>query len=60
MSNTNQFDWVDFYKELAAKLLQYKNNRAELISKVLKIYETTGINLTQKPMRSSNRMEHTV
>lgn len=45
MSNTNQFDWVDFYKELAAKLLQYKNNRAELISKVLKIYETTGINL---------------
>lgn len=45
MSNTNQFDWVDFYKELAAKLLQYKSNRAELISKVLKIYETTGINL---------------
>lgn len=25
MSNTNQFDWVDFYKELASKLLNYKN-----------------------------------
>lgn len=45
MSNTNQFDWVDFYKELASKLLNYKNNRQGLVDKVRRIYETTGINL---------------
>ncbi len=42
---TNQFDWVDFYKELASKLLQYKDNRQELVEKVRRIYEATGINL---------------
>lgn len=45
MSNTNQFDWVAFYKELASKLLQFKGKRDELVTKVLKIYETTGINM---------------
>ena len=45
MSEANQFDWVDFYKELSGKLLQYKDNREELIEKVRKIYEITGINL---------------
>lgn len=45
MSDSNQFDWVDFYKELSSILLQYKNNRKELIEKVRKIYEITGINL---------------
>lgn len=45
MSNTNQFDWVDFYKELASKLLNYKNNRQGLVDKVRRIYESTGINL---------------
>ena len=45
MDNTNQFDWVGFYKELAHKLLQYKDNRPELVIKVRQIYEETGINL---------------
>lgn len=45
MSNINQFDWVDFYRELADKLLQYKEHRKELIDKVRKMYEITGINL---------------
>lgn len=45
MNEQNQFDWVDFYKELSSKLLQYKNNRKELINKIRKIYEITGINL---------------
>lgn len=44
MSESNQFDWVDFFKELASKLLTYKNNRTELIEKVKQIYEITGIN----------------
>ncbi len=38
---TNQFDWVDFYKELASKLLQYKDNRQELVEKVRRIYEAS-------------------
>ena len=45
MSTTNQFDWVDFYKEFAGILLSYKSKRAELIAKVRQIYEITGINL---------------
>ena len=27
MGESNQFDWVDFYKELSIKLLQYKDNQ---------------------------------
>ena len=46
----NQFDWVDFYKEFAHKLLEYKNNRKELIEKIENIYETTGINLPNLEM----------
>ena len=45
MDNTVKFDWVAFYKELAGKLLQYKDNRPALIEQVRKIYEMTGINL---------------
>ena len=45
MDNIAKFDWVDFYKELAGKLLPYKDNRAELIEKVRKVFDMTGINL---------------
>ena len=45
MNADNQFDWVTFYKELAEKLHQYKDNRAELIENVKKIYEMTGLNM---------------
>ena len=45
MGITNQFDWIDFYKEFANTLLQYKNNRGILIEKVEKIYELTGIDM---------------
>lgn len=40
-----KFDWVEFYKEFAHKLLVYENNREELIRRVKKIYEETDINL---------------
>lgn len=40
----NQYEWVEFYKELASKLSVYKDNRAELVSIVRKIYEITGLN----------------
>ncbi len=39
------FQWVDFYKEFADKLLTYKNNRTELIEKVKAIYENIGLPL---------------
>lgn len=41
----NQFQWVDFYKEFARKLLTYKNKRTDLIKKVKAVYENTEINL---------------
>ncbi|MBJ7531108.1 AAA family ATPase [Dehalococcoides mccartyi] len=43
--DTNQYEWVDFYKEFSHLLLAYKNNRQELINKVKSIYIDTGINL---------------
>ena len=45
MREYNRFDWVDFYHELAEKLLRYKNNRKTLIDKVKAIYSETGIKL---------------
>ena len=41
----NQFEWVDFYKEFADRLLEYKNKRNELIELVKTIYRETGINM---------------
>lgn len=41
----NFFDWVDFYKEFANKLLVYKNNRSELIKIIKEVYEESGINM---------------
>lgn len=45
MSTNNQFDWVDFYKELSGKLLAYKGNRQDLIAKVKQIFTDTGISM---------------
>ena len=39
------YDWVDFYKAFANKLLGYKNNRSELISAIRSAYEEAGISL---------------
>lgn len=41
----NQFDWVDFYKELSEKLLSYKDNRKELVAKVERIFSESGVNM---------------
>lgn len=35
--------WVDFYKELAEKLVHYQDRRNELVQLVNNVYETTGI-----------------
>lgn len=49
---SSQFVWVDFYKELARILLNYKNNRNDMINKVKSIYEMTGISMPT--LESSN------
>lgn len=38
-----QFDWVDLYTEFSNKLLEYKNNRTELLKKLLTVYSNIGI-----------------
>lgn len=40
-----QFDWIDFYMELADKLLDFKNDRASLIEKIKNIYTEINIKL---------------
>ena len=45
MNGTREFDWIDFYKELAGKLLDYKDNRDELVSIVRQIFEKVGRNM---------------
>lgn len=45
MKEQNQFDWVDFYKEFAIILLDYKVKRIELIEKIKAIYQDTGIKM---------------
>lgn len=38
-------DWIDFYMELADKLLPYKNDRKNLIEKIKRIYSNINIHL---------------
>ena len=42
---SGQYDWVEFYKEFANKLLDYKDNRSALISKIIKAFDEAGISL---------------
>ncbi|RYL93427.1 AAA family ATPase [Sporolactobacillus sp. THM7-4] len=42
--NTN-YAWIDFYMELATKLLPYKDNRDALIEKIRTVYKNIGIKL---------------
>ena len=41
----SQFKWIDFYTEFATKLMDYKNNRENLIAKIQKVYKTINIKL---------------
>lgn len=38
-----KYDWTNIYQEFANKLLEYKNNRAELINKLEEIYNELGL-----------------
>lgn len=41
-----KYTWVKFYEEFATKLLQYKNNRSELIQSLKDIKKLTMLNFT--------------
>lgn len=45
MSNTNQFDWVPFYRKVADRLLDFKDDRTELVSKVKQIFKRAKLKL---------------
>lgn len=40
-----QFEWIDFYSEFATKLLEFKNNRAELIADIQSAYSAINMKL---------------
>lgn len=43
--NTDDIKWTDFYMEFADKLLEYKNNRSELIEKIQNVFNNLEMNL---------------
>lgn len=47
-----QFEWTDFYMELADKLLDFKNDRASLIENIKDIY--TAINIKLPTLEKGN------
>ncbi|MDY5232431.1 MAG: AAA family ATPase [Faecalicoccus sp.] len=40
-----QFEWINFYSEFATKLLEFKDNRAELISDIQSAYRAINMKL---------------
>lgn len=43
--NSDVITWPDFYMEFADKLLEYKNNRTELIRKIQRVYDNLNMKL---------------
>ena len=43
--NQSEIKWTDFYMEFAGKLLEYKDNRIELINKIQKVFDDLRMNL---------------
>ena len=43
--DNDKIEWTDFYMEFADKLLEFKDNRNDLIGKIITIYENININL---------------
>ena len=42
---SSQFKWIEFYTEFATKLMAYKNNREDLITKIQNVYKKISIKL---------------
>ena len=50
--NTANYDWVEVYQRIADKLLDFKRNRAALISIIKQVFEETGL---RRPALSADR-----
>ena len=50
--NTANYDWVDVYQRVADKLLDFKRDRAALISIIKQVFEETGL---RRPALSADR-----
>lgn len=48
----NKYNWVSFYKEFADRLLDYKNERNELIKVIKTIFE--GVNISMPTLETDN------
>ena len=53
--NNDKIEWTDFYMEFADKLLEFKNNRSELIKKVQNVFENLNMALPTLERDSENR-----
>lgn len=45
MTDSKRFAWIDFYSELAGKLIPYSENHAGLVEKIKTIFQKIGLNL---------------
>lgn len=45
MPETSNFNWIPFYEAFATRLLDFKNNRSELISRIVDAYKSINIPL---------------
>lgn len=43
INNGVDYDWVDFYREFAERLLDFKENRGALIKIIREVYEEIDI-----------------
>lgn len=41
----NCFDWIGFYEELATKLVFFRNQRAEMVNKIIDVFAHNNIKL---------------
>ena len=39
MANKGNYDWIEFYKHFADGLLHFKNNREDLVEKIVRSYD---------------------
>lgn len=54
MDTKSYINWVNFYMELADKLIPFKNNRKKLIEKIKNIY--TSINMRLPKLEADNNL----
>lgn len=52
MAESLNFDWVPFYREVAQKLLSYKDKRATLVAEIKEVFASIGLALSKLNKRN--------